>query len=308
MKVSDALDQYRYALLGKSDQYQTWIMARLHQFADWCELHDIQLEQLKAIHLRKYVHHISQRPHHRTGKPLSSYTVHGHARAVRAFLHWCTKEEDLDTLISQKTVDNMTMPTIEVKVIEIFTPEHLKALLTACERESTPTLCMRDKAIVSVLIDTGIRAGELCGLTLDHVYLDPRDAYIKVLGKGKKEREVPLGKKASAILHKYITRVRKAPKEEQHVFLSRFTRPFTVSGLVQVVERLGIWAHIDGVRCSCHTFRHTYAVNYLKSGGDVFKLSRLLGHEHIEITTAVYLRAFKAMDARNGGSSLLDNL
>jgi integrase/recombinase XerD len=281
-------------------------MGRLNAFARWCDTQKIELEQVKVPALRKYLDYLQTKPHHRTGKELSSYTVHGHMRVVRTFLNWCSQEDELENLVSEKTTRKMTMPRVDEKVIETFTSEQIKALLAACDKEVSQVWRVRDRAIVSVLVDTGIRAGELCSLTLDNVDLDPRGAYIKVMGKGRKEREVPLGKKALTALHKYIRRYREAPKEETHVFLSKGGQEFTVSGLVQVIERLAGWAHIEGVHC--HRFRHTFAITYLKNGGDVYKLSRLLGHASIQITTDVYLRAFKAREARMGAKSVLDNL
>ena len=159
-----------------------------------------------------------------------------------------------------------------------------------------------------MLIDTGIRNDELCSLMLDNVHLkDPKDCYIKVDGKGRKEREVGLGRDAAKALKRYITRYRKAMRSERSVFLSRFGQRFTPNGLDQMLRRLGRWAKVSDVRVSAHTFRHTYAVNYLKNGGDIFKLSRLLGHESVQ-TTMIYLKAFNAKDARDGGPSVLDNL
>jgi len=306
MRVRDAVEQYQYAILHLSDQTQKWSMGRLKFFALWCESQHLEIEQIKVPALRRYLEHLQTKPHHRTGKHLSSYTVHGHMRVIRTFLNWCTQEDELEDLVSEKVPRKMTMPRVDEKVIETFTPEQIKALLAACDQEVSQVWRVRDRAILSVLIDTGIRAGELCSLMLDNIDLDPRDPYIKVMGKGRKEREVPLGNKALTALHKYIRRYREAPKEEKHVFLSKGNRAFTVSGLVQVIERLAAWAHIEGVHC--HKFRHTYAITYLKNDGDVYKLSRLLGHASIQITTDVYLRAFKARDARMGGNSVLDNL
>ncbi len=88
----------------------------------------------------------------------------------------------------------------------MFTSADIKALLTACNNENTPELVVRDKVIIMLLLETGIRAGELCGLTLDNVQLNPKDPFIKVFGKGRKEREVGLGQAACTALHKYISR------------------------------------------------------------------------------------------------------
>jgi integrase/recombinase XerD len=176
--------------------------------------------------------------------------------------------------------------------------------MEVCKKEYNEELVVRDKAILSVLFDTGIRAGELCSLTLENTHFKP-EAYLKIIGKGNKWREVPLGKTSSAALHKYISRHR--PKSEQQVvFLSRAGEGLTTSGLFQLVQRLGNWARIKGVRCSPHTARHTYAVSYLSNGGDVYKLSRLMGHTSVSVTEH-YLRAFKNKDARKG-KSVLDNM
>src|ERR1700694_587759 len=101
------------------------------------------------------------------------------------------------------------MPKLQVKIIETFTKDQVKAMLAACEKEFDHNLAVRDRAILYVLYDTGIRASELRGLTLDHVYLRPDDAYLKVLGKGDKWREVGLGKDARTALHRYLTRYRR---------------------------------------------------------------------------------------------------
>ena len=81
----------------------------------------------------------------------------------------------------------------------------------------------------------------------------------------------------------------------------------TVTGLDQMLYRLGRRAKIKGVRISAHTWRHTFAINFLTQGGDVYVLSRLMGHESVQVTE-VYLRAVKATQARKASKSVLDNL
>ncbi|HYT34088.1 MAG TPA: site-specific integrase, partial [Ktedonobacteraceae bacterium] len=81
----------------------------------------------------------------------------------------------------------------------------------------------------------------------------------------------------------------------------------SVSGLEQIITQLGERAHITGVRCSPHTLRHTWAVRYLLNGGDLYKLSRLMGHTSVKITER-YVASMRAWQARQGGQSVLDHL
>ena len=165
----------------------------------------------------------------------------------------------------------------------------------------------RDKAILAVLLDTGIRAGELCGLMLDCVHITAKEGYLKVMGKGRKEREVPLGIKSRRLLHEYLKRFRPAVTDEDHAFLGHQHEPLSVNALDQMLYRLGRRAKIKGVRVSAHTWRHTFAINFLAQGGDVYVLSRLMGHESVQVTE-VYLRAVQASQARKTSKSVLDNL
>lgn len=309
MQVVEAVEQYRYAIAHLSPQYQKWALGRLNKFAAWCDENTLTLEQVKVHEIRKYIEHLRTRPTQAKGRTgtLSSYTVHGHARAIRAFLNWCSQEDGLEDLVSEKTTRKIKMPKIEQKVIEIFTDAQIKAFFTACDREYTKELAIRDKAILSVLLDTGVRADELCTLKLEHMYLDRDDPYIKVMGKGRKEREIGFGNKTRLAIARYL-RIRKPASQTKTdvVFLSKFNQPLTVSGLDQLIYRLAGWARIENAHC--HIFRHTYAINYLKNGGDLYMLSRSMGHTSVAVTS-VYLKALRAQDARRSGNgSVLDNL
>lgn len=303
MKLTTALDDYRYATLDLSPRTRQWYDEKLRTFQTWAaETGTSELEDVTPAHVRRYLAYLRENPSQQTGKLRSTYTLHGHAQVVKGFLSWCAKED----LISDRIAKRIDLPKVERKVIETFTPDQIKKLLYVTVKEMSPALAARDKAILCVLLDTGIRATELCGLTLDNTHLTPDDAYLKVLGKGRKEREVGLGNNARIALHRYISRHRDAPTGERYVFLTRYHKPLTVNGLDQIIYRLGDWAGVEGVRCSAHTFRHTYAVSYLAAGGDVYKLSRLLGHTSVSVTEH-YLRAFRSKDARKG-LSVLDSL
>lgn len=302
--IKQAVQDYRYAILNLGEETQQQYMHRLSVFAAWCEREGVFLEDIRQAHLRKFTEFL--RSEHRspqTGKSIVASTIHGYLRTLKAFINWMTREEDYDGMVSEKLARRIEMPRVEQKVLSIFTPEQIKALLAACEEEYNQKLRIRDRAIISVLVDTGIRASELCGLTLDCVFMDPYDAHLKVFGKGSKWREVPLGKLSLVALRRYITRYRHASKEEQHVFLNRADEPLTIWGLDQLIERLGKWTRIEGVRCSPHTFRHTFSVNFLQATGDIYRLSRVLGHTSITITE-IYVRATSNQAARRGVSVL----
>lgn len=303
MRVSEALEEYRYSLLRLSPQTQDWYNKNLTRFAAWCDEQDIPLEKVKPIVTRKYIDYLRTTPSKATGQLLSSYSIHGHARAIRAFLRFCNKEEELGELVTTKAA-RVDMPKLVKKVLPVYSSEEIQAMLKACKEEEYTELQLRSYAVIAVLYETGIRAGELCGLTLDNVFLTPGDSYIKVFGKGRKEREVGLGKTASLALKKYL-RHRHAPEKELHVFLGKKHLPLTVHGLGELVRRIADYAGVEDSHC--HKFRHTFAVNYLAANGNLFDLARLMGHSTTEVTR-LYLETWTSTQARQRGISVLDSL
>jgi site-specific recombinase XerD len=156
------------------------------------------------------------------------------------------REEDWG--INEKVARRIEMPTVEETIIETFTREQLKKLLIACGREYNRELTERDRAILHVLLSTGVKASELCCLTVQHTHLTPYDAHIRVMGKGRREREVGLNDQARAHPHWYLSRFREGRKGEPHVFLNRNHEPLTPDGLDEMLYRLRDWTGISGVR------------------------------------------------------------
>ncbi len=285
---------------------------RLGYFVEWCEQQGVTtLEAITPNVLRLFVVHLQgvkayeHNPRRPTeDKPLSPLTVKGYMLIVQAFFSWCEREG----LLEGRPNPARRIPRIKVPkyVIHTFTPEQMAAMLDACDLE-TP-LGYRDFATLLVLMDTGIRVSELCGLTLEDVH----DGYLTVFGKGGKEREVGLGPTASRALWKYIHlhRPQLANSEhERHLFLGNRGIPMLRNGVNQALERIGLRAGLAGVRMSPHTFRHTFARGWLQNGGEIFKLSRVLGHSEMQ-TTQVYLKDFQSREARMDHSqySLVEHL
>ena len=178
------------------------------------------------------------------------------------------------------------MPRRDQKVINVFTRADITRLLAACARpagDHYPWLAERDKTLIMLLLDTGIRASEVCELTLAEHACGWANPYIKVFGKGRKERRVGLGVRARQRLHRWIYRYRRRTGLPDRLC---GPRPAAAGqeGLEALLRRLKEETGITGVRCSAHDFRHTFAFTFLANGGDVMRLSRLLGHTSLAVT------------------------
>jgi len=219
---------------------------------------------------------------------LAASTVGTYVSVVKVFFQWCFDEELLDA----NPAARLSRPKTPQKVTPAFTPEHIDKMLAACDTETRSGL--RDYVILLVLLDTGMRVSELCNLRLSDVY--PR--YVKVLGKGQKEREIGLHPEVSKVLWKYIQKQRASfGIEDDHVFLGE-RGPLSPAGVEMSIRLIGRRAGITGMRVSPHIMRHTFSKEYLKQGGDIFKLSRELGHSGVQITQKYYLTDFNSSDAR----------
>ena len=213
---------------------------------------------------------------HRRGQPLSRATVRGHLKALKAFAGWLRREGYL----SRDPLAALEVPRDDRRLFPVFSDGQLEALLRVTDGDSLRA--RRWTAVLWVLLDTGLRLGELTGLTLERVDLETGSA--RVVGKGGVERLVPIGSAALFALRRYLER-RGGPTRGA-VFLDDDGRPVSPTAVYKGVRGLGTRAGISGVRCSPHTFRHTFATRYLLLGGDLLTLARLLGHSphSLEVT------------------------
>jgi len=162
--------------------------------------------------------------------------------------------------------------------------------------------------IILTLLDTGLRVNELINLKIDNVWLE--EGIIKVLGKGNKERLVPVGKQIRRLLWRYITHYRPEPARPNldNLFLTRDGRSLTKNRVDSMMKHYGERARLSGIRCSPHTLRHTFAVTYLRNGGDVFSLQRILGHSSLEMTRRYCELADVDIEKAHALASPVDNL
>ena len=163
--------------------------------------------------------------------------------------------------------------------------KHVDALLAAPDEEDPYYL--RDRAILELLYATGIRVSELTGLTLDGINLDV--GYVRVLGKGQKERVVPVGQMALVAIAAYLEDHRPrlvTAKSRDAMFLSRTGRPLERTNVWRII---GKYARIAGLgnKVSPHTLRHSFATHLLEGGADLRVVQELLGHADVA-TTQIY--------------------
>ena len=209
---------------------------------------------------------------------LSGHTVNTYVRSLRTFYSWLVSEE----ILQNHPFTKVKIPRCPKKVIATFSPSQLQALLSVINTNKGDGY--RNQAIILTLLDTGLRLSELCGMRIDDLSLE--DGMAKVLGKGNKERTVPIGRMVQRLLWHYIEQIRPQPMNvnRNFVFLTHQGLPFRTRGVQIMLKRYGLKARLLGVRCSPHTLRHTAAITFLRNGGDVFSLQRLLGHSNLEMT------------------------
>ncbi|MDQ6917381.1 MAG: site-specific tyrosine recombinase XerD [Pseudomonadota bacterium] len=182
-------------------------------------------------------------------------------------------------------------PTLRVRAPKL--PRHLprnlseaqiNALLDAPDTETT--LGLRDRAMLETLYATGLRVSELVGLTMAQVSLDM--GVVRVLGKGSKERLVPMGEEAIDWLKRYLTTARvelAGSSKSTAVFLTARRGPLSRQAFWQLIKRYGMSAGIAGAKLSPHTLRHAFATHLLNHGADLRVVQLLLGHADITTTT-----------------------
>jgi len=181
-------------------------------------------------------------------------------RSIRAFWSWLVEEE----VIASNPFSRLKIPKPPKKITATFSPYQIELLLGVM---SSSAEGYRDMVIILALLDTGLRVNELINLKIDNVWLE--EGLIKVLGKGNKERLVPIGKQIRKLLWRYITQYRPEPARPNldNLFLTRDGRPLTKNRVDSIIKRYGKIAGLTGVRCSPHTLRHTFAIDYLRNGG-----------------------------------------
>ena len=178
----------------------------------------------------------------------------------------------------------LDLPRVGLKLTDVLTVGEVDPLLAAPDKDKPNGL--RDAAMLELLYATGLRVSELCNLRADAVNLDA--GYVSTMGKGRKQRLVPVGETAIARIREYLERARPTlnRKRSNHLFLSNRGGPLSRQAFWKTIKSYGLKAGI-AKRISPHTLRHSFATHLLQNGADLRAVQAMLGHADIS-TTQIY--------------------
>jgi integrase/recombinase XerD len=219
----------------------------------------------------KWVNHPNHPVEH---APLSPFTIRKAVIVLRGFGTWLEKQG------YPNPFDELDIPRVPKYVIDVLTDEEIAKIVAAISPNNS--VGGRIYAIILLLLDSGLRAGEVADARLPN--LDLKRRQLKVMGKGRKERLVPFGQRCGQALMRYTHLYRPEPRRPDYdqLFLSPDGVPMNRNSLQLVIRRLRLATGIT--RLHAHLFRHTFAVKFLTNGGDLRTLQLILGHESLVVT------------------------
>ena len=229
---------------------------------------EIDLANLQVSHARHFLADLQERD-------LSPYTVDQYYRTLNTFFRWCVREG----VLGANPIVQVRRPRLPKHIVHRLRSEQVMRLI---EVVNETALHDRNLAIVLLMVDSGLRVGEVVGIRRGDLNL--QDSYVQVNGKGNKDRQVPLGEITKQALVRYLQVRRES--DSRYVFLNKTGSAMTVMAVQLVLRRLADKVGVE--RLHPHLLRHTFAKLYMEEG-DVKTLQMILGHASAETTTAIYL-------------------
>ena len=235
-------------------------------------------------------------------KSVNSVSVQSYIRGLRSFLRWLYDNDYIDTNICEK----FKLPKASRKVIDVLSDEEIERLL-AC-LSGTEWLTVRNRLIVALMLDSGLRLNEVVTLRSSAVHLKER--YVIVTGKGDKQRTVPFGSFTAQTLEDYLLITQQARSDGNLIIKVSETHcgfePITQATIKNMFRRLKARSGIN--RLYPHLLRHTFATRYLENGGNIYTLQAILGHSSLEMVKKYLHLASTRIRADFPRYSPLDNI
>ncbi|MBR5076771.1 MAG: tyrosine recombinase XerD [Bacteroidales bacterium] len=218
---------------------------------------------------------------------LASLTVSKRSQArllssLRSFFDWLVLEGERP----DNPCELIEAPKLGRYLPEVLSVEEVTAILDSVNTAGGDWTALRDRAILEILYGCGLRVSEACGLLISHVYR--KEGFVRVVGKGNKERLVPLGEMAAEAFANYLDARPQAaePAFDDVAFLNKNGRPLSRVAIFNLVRKQALLAGVNK-DISPHTFRHSFATHLIENGADLRVVQEMLGHESI-LTTEIY--------------------
>ncbi|HHE39126.1 MAG TPA: tyrosine recombinase [Candidatus Cloacimonetes bacterium] len=244
------------------------------------ENEEVKIEQVSRLFLRDFMRHLSMNNR-------SNRTLARKATTIKNFFQFCERNR----IIEKNPADNLKIPKFEKHLPKHFTEIEIDALLNI--PDLTSKFGIRNKAILELIYSSGMRISEIANCTLQQI--DLNEKIIRVIGKGNKERIVPIGKKAIKAIKNYLQirsqfhpsgNCRRELKRISNIFLSKSGKPLSSDELREILDRYIILvAKTKGY--SPHSIRHSFATHLLSHGADLRAVQEMLGHSNLS-TTEIY--------------------
>jgi integrase/recombinase XerD len=283
--IEDFLSYLRHER-GQSLQTQKTYAALLQNFTAWAAKQGLtDWPQVTLSHLIAFIENERARrlkePAPESTRKLSSETIYLQIAARRAFYTFAEAEKHL----AQNIAENLSFPRRWQRLPKSLSNSEIQKLLKPETTLDPATLC--DQAVLELAYASGLRLAELRGIRLEQLHLEA--GFVNVIGKGNKERVVPLGRKAVAAIEQYLQAGRPkliTPRSPANLFLTKRGTPFAPVTMWQRIKRRAARAQI-GRNLTPHMLRHSFATHLLENGADLRVIQELLGHASIS-TTEVY--------------------
>lgn len=273
MKISEVKDQFYTFLIverGDLDSTITTYEDDINQFELFVDNKDIS--ELKREDIEDFMRFLS-------AEGMKSATIIRRITTIRGFYLFLAREG----LIKESLI-GLRLPKGEKKLPNVLSFGEVEDLLDAPDIENDSEL--RDKAMLETMYASGLRVSELLSLQLGNINFN--EGYLKIKGKGSKERIVPIGEFALDFINRYVTLVRPkyAKNRTKYLFLNRDGAPISRQYFWRQIKKYALKANIDR-EISPHTIRHSFATHLLENGANLKEVQEMLGHTKIE-TTQIY--------------------
>lgn len=275
---------------GNSPYTLDYYKRSLKMFLDFCTS-ELEIDELDIVLFKSYQLYISE------NRDVNKISVRTYARAVKVFYRWLYFENYIDIDISR-----LNLMKANKDVILPLSDKEVKLLLSSFDNNSY--LSCRDKSICMLMLDCGLRLGEVVNLKINDI--DFVNRYLVINGKGSKQRVVPFGSSVSSQLSLYFSYRTSISSSSTSVFLTQKYTDITHNTIKMMFSRLKKKKGLS--RIYPHLLRHTFATNYVYNGGNLEVLRVLMGHSTINITQ-IYIHLASQMHLINDNyNSHLDNL